>query len=74
MNTQRPMPDRLDRVWNHPLPRLIRFVDPGVLPRPVVAALQEEHNLLLIDRELYAKLSPTDQHRARRVHHTLELA
>lgn len=65
--------DFLDEVWNHPLPRLIRFVGRGVLPPFVVSSLDVTTNVLRINKEIYDQLSKDEQRRARRTHHTIEL-
>ena len=50
------------------LPRLWRFVEPGGLPRGVMASLDAEQNLLIIDKELFDRMDWIDQHMLLRTH------
>lgn len=44
------------------LPRLWRFVAPGVLPPGVLCTLDKEQNLLIIDREAFDQLPELERH------------
>ena len=53
------------------LPRLWRFVAPGVLPSDLLCELNKAQNLLVIDREKFDRLIEIDQHIVLRTHESI---
>lgn len=52
-------------------PRLERYVEAGTLPgENLVALFDPANNLLVINRDLFEKLQPTDKHRVLRTRKT----
>ncbi|HLZ24541.1 MAG TPA: hypothetical protein VKQ30_20695 [Ktedonobacterales bacterium] len=57
-----------DKMWAHPLPRIIRFAPPRDLPGRVIAKVDRVNNVVTINQEVFEQQDKFTQRKLLRAH------